>query len=413
MVIATDSTTRRRRTMEELLRTEGRPFWASASFSGTLSASQTLGTLTVGMYNTAVWVESLEISSNRAIDIAVTLPDQVFASRAVQHRIFIAAGDSKIIPVRQLIRTSDLALSAGNTLVIGTVTCKTVIDATATGALVQVNAIGVQAYDDLNLEADKVLLVVGDSVWSDLTGISDHGQGCHALIRSRIRTAGVNARLVNMSVPSTNTRDHERWRSQGKYNLPQIDYILYPLGINNINVPSTRTRTVTTTTGSTSIIGLFSNADVGATITGTGIPASTTITSITATSAVLSASATATGSPSASITSAALPSYTADLNSFMDWKQNSYPNAKLLVIGPTPLANTTSEATLATLRSAAASAVTTRADPKITYVSLGAAFDPTNAANYAGDGVHPLASYGAHYAMLQALASKVDAMIAA
>lgn len=59
-----------------------------------------------------------------------------------------------------------------------------------------------------------------------------------------------------------------------------------------------------TTSGSAAITSsaLFTSADVGATITGTGIPASTTILSVTDTSnATLSANATATGSPTATI----------------------------------------------------------------------------------------------------------------
>lgn len=61
-------------------------------------------------------------------------------------------------------------------------------------------------------------------------------------------------------------------------------------------------RTVGTTSASANITGTFTSADVGATIVGTGIPASTTILSQTGTAAVMSANATATGSPSVTIT---------------------------------------------------------------------------------------------------------------
>ena len=67
-----------------------------------------------------------------------------------------------------------------------------------------------------------------------------------------------------------------------------------------------RTATVNTTSASTSLTaaaGTFAQADVGATITGTGIPAGATITAVASdTAATLSAAATATGSPSATIT---------------------------------------------------------------------------------------------------------------
>jgi len=61
-------------------------------------------------------------------------------------------------------------------------------------------------------------------------------------------------------------------------------------------------RSVGTTNTSPNLTGTFTQADVGAGITGTGIPASTTILSQTGTAAVMSANATATGSPTASIT---------------------------------------------------------------------------------------------------------------
>lgn len=77
-------------------------------------------------------------------------------------------------------------------------------------------------------------------------------------------------------------------------------------GVLKLNAP--RTVTVSTTSGSaviTTTAATFSDGDVGAEVTGTGIAAGTTILSVQSpTSATLSANATATGTPSATITPA-------------------------------------------------------------------------------------------------------------
>jgi hypothetical protein len=71
----------------------------------------------------------------------------------------------------------------------------------------------------------------------------------------------------------------------------------------NAAFPMNRTATVGTTNSSPTVTGAtFVTADIGQSITGTGIPASTTITAVTpGVSATISANATATGSPTATI----------------------------------------------------------------------------------------------------------------
>lgn len=76
------------------------------------------------------------------------------------------------------------------------------------------------------------------------------------------------------------------------------------------------------------------------------------------------------------------------------YKQQRYPNAKMVVWGSTPRENNTSETALALIRTAQAAAVTAAADPKVLYCSLATAFDRTVTSNFAstdtpGDRVHP------------------------
>jgi hypothetical protein len=81
--------------------------------------------------------------------------------------------------------------------------------------------------------------------------------------------------------------------------------------------------------------------------------------------------------------------------SVINWKKRYAPKARLYMCGATPLQNNTTEATLATYRTAMASAVTSAADPLVKYTSLATAFDRTIAGNYAltdtpGSGIHPV-----------------------
>ena len=81
--------------------------------------------------------------------------------------------------------------------------------------------------------------------------------------------------------------------------------------------PSSRNATITTTSGSATITGAAATfdtvLDVGASISGTGIPAGATITAVASgTSATISANATASGSPSATISRVVVPLTTGD-----------------------------------------------------------------------------------------------------
>ncbi len=88
---------------------------------------------------------------------------------------------------------------------------------------------------------------------------------------------------------------------------------------------------------------------------------------------------------------AASPSTVAGrVHAFAEWKQALYPNAKLVIFGPPPLADNDDEAALNAIRAAVETYVSSLDDGNVFYHNLGVSFDRTNAANYSGgDGVHP------------------------
>jgi lysophospholipase L1-like esterase len=96
-----------------------------------------------------------------------------------------------------------------------------------------------------------------------------------------------------------------------------------------------------------------------------------------------------------------------NLGIFVPWARKIYPQATIIVMGPSPAENNTTEAGIATVRANYSGYVTGLADPRVLYCNLGTAFDRTDPANYsaldtAGFRIHPSA---AGYAALGALVS--------
>lgn len=93
----------------------------------------------------------------------------------------------------------------------------------------------------------------------------------------------------------------------------------------------------------------------------------------------------------------AIPAATtgANLASFIAWKKARWPEAKMVVFGPPPAENDTTETALVAIRTALSDAVTAAADSKIKFKSLAGAFDrKAGTTNYistdtAGSRLHP------------------------
>lgn len=103
----------------------------------------------------------------------------------------------------------------------------------------------------------------------------------------------------------------------------------------------------------------------------------------------------------------AASTYRANVDAAIAWKKVMHPAARMVVFGPTPNENNTTEAAQVTLRAEAAAAVTAAADSKVKFCDLGSAFNRTTASNYAssdaaGSRVHPSdAGHAAIWAVVQ------------
>jgi len=106
--------------------------------------------------------------------------------------------------------------------------------------------------------------------------------------------------------------------------------------------------------------------------------------------------------------------YRANVDAVIAWKKAIHPKAELIVFGPTPAENNTTETAAAALRAQATAAVTAAADAKVSYCNLGAAFDRTVSSNYAssdsaGSRVHP--NDAGHAAIWAVVAPFLDANV--
>lgn len=84
-----------------------------------------------------------------------------------------------------------------------------------------------------------------------------------------------------------------------------------------------------------------------------------------------------------------------DLATFLAWKKLRWPDAKMIVFGPPPAENNTTETNLVAIRTALSDAVTAAADSTVKYKSLAGAFDRTAgtavyiSTDTAGSRLHP------------------------
>lgn len=338
MPLARDIDLRRIQSLPDHLQAEGSPWFSSVNvLNGTITTNQVVGSFVFPGVTKALWVENIVVSSNRQVDIQVSIGGTYTGVQGL-HRVVLNPGVAVTIPVRQLVRPSIAA--EGNTGW-GEVRIRTVLDATPTGAYVIGTASGTAVYDDLNYGADKVMLVVGDSILNGTVGVTDKKYSMEWLTRDYFRSRGVNLRVINKAVSGSTSGDHERFRAHGLYDLPQVDYLHYQLGTN----------------------------DAGA-----GVSSAT---------------------------------YKANVAAMIAFKKAVYPNAQMVVWGPTPRQNSTYETALIAMRTAAQEAVTEAASSKVRYASLATAFDRTVEANFAasdtsGDKVHPSnASHAAAYGLIQ------------
>jgi len=188
---------------------------------------------------------------------------------------------------------------------------------------------------DLNYNAKKVALFIGDSIMRGTTmGSTPYTSYATTLtstspmdhfafqVRNHFQQRGEDLRILIKAMGSYSAREMGYWLKNGWLDVPQADIIFYQLGVND------------STKGTTN------------------------------------------------------QQFTDEMNRLIDWRNRLFPNSKLVLVGPTPLNNTTNETTLAGYRSIQSSLA--NINNNIYYLDLSNSFDRTVITNYtASDGVHP------------------------
>jgi lysophospholipase L1-like esterase len=201
---------------------------------------------------------------------------------------------------------------------------------------------GMKMTADLNFNANKVIMWIGDSVTrgssiggSALVGGGGAGSNLQTAVkptdhyafqvRNNFQRRSIDCRLVLKAMGGFNSIDMNACINEGFLDIEKADIIFYQLGINDA-------------------------------IAGSGIVSNDT--------------------------------FSQNLNAVIDFRLRKFPNSKLVFLGPTPLNNNTNETRLVELRTIMASKAST--PDNIYYLSLESSFDRTVLTNYnLNDGIHP------------------------
>lgn len=219
----------------ERMLVEGDPATLTGTFSGTLTGgvtNQALATLSLPSLSRAFYCQSLVISGNKQFDMQAQIEQMAISGIGQVVRTIMGQFQQVTIPVKALWRPS-MTSTAGGSTSIATIANRNGIDGTLTGALVNASAVGYSLYDDFDLGASKVGLIIGDSISNGTAGITQKYNSYEWKLRQRFRANGSRLRLVTKAASGTTSTDHERQRAFGMYDIPQVDVIFYMLGVND------------------------------------------------------------------------------------------------------------------------------------------------------------------------------------
>lgn len=228
--------------LAERVATEGEPYGPSLMGDNiTITDGYNLGSLPLASLSRAFYLETLTFSSNRLAMLQVLLANNPTQTTAQEvYRVIVGPGQPAVIPVRNIFRPHQ-ASTPNTSLNLGAVTVRRALDTTPTGAYLGISTAGFSIYDDLDFTADRVGLVIGDSILNGTAGITQKAKSMEWLIRGYFRDRGTRLRLINKSVSGSTSSDHEARRAAGVYDFPQVDYLHYQLGTNDAGTISAAT----------------------------------------------------------------------------------------------------------------------------------------------------------------------------
>jgi hypothetical protein len=195
MALAKDTSARRLVSIAERAATEGELYGpAFGQENVTISDGFAVSNVTLLSLSRAFYVESVTLSSNRLALMQVTLGSNPTQSLLqVVNRVMVGAGASVTVPIRQVFRPHQTTSPALNTN-LGTVTVRKALDTTLTGAHVYATLNGYAIYDDFDFAADKIMLVIGDSILNGTAGITQKSASMEWKTRGYFQAKGVRLR---------------------------------------------------------------------------------------------------------------------------------------------------------------------------------------------------------------------------
>jgi hypothetical protein len=183
---------------------------------------------------------------------------------------------------------------------------------------------------DLDLHANKVMLVTGDSIErGTMASTYDMYDIYHFKLKRWLWNTQDTIRVCNKSYPGQNSSVATYSIQSGEYNLRQVNLWIWKYGTNNVTASG------------------YAQANIDA--------------------------------------------FELDLLNSIAFKQERFPDCHMMIVGPPPMANATHEARLEVLRQKEQTIVAAANDPRITYVETKDLYDPTaNGTTFNNDGIHPV-----------------------
>lgn len=201
--------------------------WSGSESGGGTGLANTL--LAVPLIGKAAFIETITVGCNVPILAQVQIsPDLAQRFSGTPYRLMLAANQSTTIPANVLLRGFQVQTGIIALAVIRAFDANpTTVDLWGT-----VSASGWTITDDFDWAAPKVAMFVGDSILNG-TGPTATAKMWPFLVKSYWRSLGTRVRIVLKSVSGSTSGDHETWRAAGYHDVPQVDLVVYAVGVND------------------------------------------------------------------------------------------------------------------------------------------------------------------------------------
>lgn len=228
------------RSLQDLLDFESEPGYSQMSHNGPLTVAQSsnyaVGTISCPS-NRAFYIEAMEFCAlTHATSIHAVFDNSTHGGTPGLVRAHVPMGGTVVVPVRQIVRQAGM-MSGGN---LGPVAIRGVrnADGTAISADIAafsctVNIHGRYIYDDLDVDAGKVIFGIGDSIFNNVGGTTKNACWVWG-IKKYYESQGIRTRVSLKSKSGSTSGDHAAWHNLGLYDsAPTPALFIYELMAND------------------------------------------------------------------------------------------------------------------------------------------------------------------------------------